>query len=452
MDKTIRLLEDHGIVTDEAVEKFAFGSPIKRIRTLAERMRDVLYTKSREEADLYEQNPVDAFNFVANRSLRGETCSNWQCVRSKVEFLARYAALFADRLLVPFGLPAPEQIEDSHWARDEIAFHIRKTLLLRPVIEAGITRLVLPEFHFCTRCAKRAKTQVRMIEQEADALYRVHRKKFAASYTAVDGPHAGVGAGFASVKGPADFLEDGYIAHLFRDAPVWAPTHRGTGPVPLIGSKLRTSGLIKGVFYRIAWDVVFCQFYGIRFDAKYLTDLPGETEFMDRVSKADELVQRTAALAAQLTHSLPLFSSLSVPSILRIRREGHEPIVLYRAALAEIVRDHLAKRERISPRRAREIFFDILEPQLAKLKADAAARRRSTSRKAIAKVGIPAALVCLGVWGGFLPSALSALFKAVGGVSLAANMAEALASMERNPSELRSHNLYFLLRLTQEAN
>jgi hypothetical protein len=450
MDKTIRLLEGRGIVTDEAAERFAFESPINRLRNLAEGMRDVLYPESRKEANLYDRNPVDAFNFVANQSLRGETCCNWQCVRSKLEFLARYAALFADRVLVPFALPRPEHIEDSHWARDKIALRIRETLLLRPVIEAGIARLVLPEFHFCRRCANRAKAQVRMIEQEADALYRAHRKKFAASYTALEAPHAGV-AGGALVRGPTEFLEHGCIAHVFHEAPAWAPNHRGAQPVPLTGAKLERSGLIKGVFERIAWDVVFCQFYGIRFDAKYLTDLPGETEFMDRVSKGDELVQNTAALAAQLTHSIPLFNCLSVPAILRIRREGHEAVVLYRAALAEIVREHLAKREVVSRRKAREIFFDILEPQLAKLKADAAARRRASLRKAIAKVGIPAALVCLGVWGGFLPSALSALFKAVGGVSLAANMAEALASIERNPSELRSHNLYFLLRLTQDA-
>jgi hypothetical protein len=208
---------------------------------------------------------------------------------------------------------------------------------------------------------------------------------------------------------------------------------------------------VREVFRSIGWDVIFQQFYGARFDAKYLTDLPGEAEFMNRISNADELVQRVASLAAQLTHTIPLFSEVSIPAILRVRKEGNEPLILYRAALAEIVRDHLAKGEQVTPGRAREIFFEILEPSLVGLKAEAKAMRAKSAKKAVAKVGVPAALVCLGVWGGFLPAALSALFKAVGGVSMAANMAETLASMEKNPYELRSHNLYFLLRLTEEA-
>jgi hypothetical protein len=163
-------------------------------------------------------------------------------------------------------------------------------------------------------------------------------------------------------------------------------------------------------------------------------------------------VESTAALAAQLTHSIPLFAGVSVATILRIRREGSEPLILYRAALTQIVKDLLVKGERITPARAREIFRDILEPQLAKLKAEAAARRRSATRKAVVKVGIPALVVSVGVLGGFLPAAISELLKAVGGVAMATSIGEALASLEKNPAEVRSHNLYFLLRISQEAS
>ena len=197
--------------------------------------------------------------------------------------------------------------------------------------------------------------------------------------------------------------------------------------------------------------MVFHQLYGIRFDAKFLTDLPGEAEFMNRMSAGNERVQRVALLAAQLTHSIPLFSEVSIPGVLRVRKEGNEPLVLYRAALAQIVRDHLSKGELVTVERAREIFCEVLEPKLVSLKAEAKAMRAKSVKKAVAKVGVPAALVCLGVWGGFLPAALAALFKALGGISMAANMAETLAAMEKNPYELHSHNLYFLLRLTQEA-
>jgi hypothetical protein len=326
---------------------------------------------------------------------------------------------------------------------------LKELLLLRQVMEAGIAHVVLPELHYCEEHAREARAQIETFDQEAHALYMTHRKKFSGSYRAMERIQ-GV-AGFASLEGPADYLEHGSRATIFRHAPLWAPPHRARRPVRLTGKRLERSGLVQDLFKEIARDVVFHQLYGVRFDAKYLTDLPGEAEFMNRTSAGDEHVQRVASLAAQLTHTIPLFSEVSIPAILRVRKEGNEPLILYRAALAEIVRDHLAKGEQVTPGRAREIFCEVLEPRLVSLKAEAKAMRAKIAKKAVAKVGVPAALVCLGVWGGFLPAALSALFKAVGGVSMAANMAETLASMEKNPYELRSHNLYFLLRLTQEA-
>jgi hypothetical protein len=452
VDRTIRLLEKNGIFTDETADDFALRSPLDRVRGLVEQIRNSVYTKSREEVARHEENPTHTFNFIPSRSIRGETCGHWPCARSKLASLARYAALYADRLLLPLKVPPPGRIEDSVWSRDGVAFTIKEILLLRPLVESGIVTLVTPDFHFCEKCAEGAKAQVRMIDREVDALYQARRREFAASYTPMTGQIARLVAGYATLTGPANYLEHGTSVCVFHNTPAWVPPHRASTPTRLSRSTLEKSGLIRRVFKEMAWDVVFQQFYGVRFDGKYLTDLPGEAEFMHRISRGDEVVESTAALAAQLTHSIPLFAGVSVATILRIRREGSEPLILYRAALTQIVKDLLVKGERITPARAREIFRDILEPQLAKLKAEAAARRRSATRKAVVKVGIPALVVSVGVLGGFLPAAISELLKAVGGVAMATSIGEALASLEKNPAEVRSHNLYFLLRISQEAS
>ena len=45
------------------------------------------------------------------------------------------------------------------------------------------------------------------------------------------------------------------------------------------------------------------------------------------------------------------------------------------------------------------------------------------------------------------PAELERLFQ-IGGIALAGKLGDILAAMEKHPSEIRSHNMYFLLRLT----
>jgi hypothetical protein len=50
-----------------------------------------------------------------------------------------------------------------------------------------------------------------------------------------------------------------------------------------------------------------------------------------------------------------------------------------------------------------------------------------------------------------LPAHLVDLIKAVGGVNVAKDLADAFNSLESNPPEVRNSNLYFVLRLKQSS-
>ena len=92
----------------------------------------------------------------------------------------------------------------------------------------------------------------------------------------------------------------------------------------------------------------------------------------------------------------------------------------------------------------------VVAPQLAKLRIDASAKRRAILKKSLAKSVVPVAMVSIGVIAGLIPHELAEIFK-WGGIALSGQIAEALASIEKNPNELRSHNFYFLYRLSQVA-
>ena len=251
MDRTIRFLEDRGIITDDAANKFALKSSIDDVRKVMEEIRNLLNVTREEDAHLYQEDSVDSFNFLPSRSLRSDTCRHWDCVKRKIEFLARYGALYSDHIIVPLYIPTPEAIDDSVWSRDQTSTILKELLLLRHVMDGGIAHVVLPELHYCEEHAREARAQIEKFEQEAHSLYITHRKKFSGSYRAIEGV-PGV-AGFASLEGPADYLEHGSSASMLRHEPPWAPPHRGRRPVRLTGKRLEGSGLVQGSIQEYRW-------------------------------------------------------------------------------------------------------------------------------------------------------------------------------------------------------
>jgi hypothetical protein len=203
------------------------------------------------------------------------------------------------------------------------------------------------------------------------------------------------------------------------------------------------------VIRQLAEDLIFQKLYGYQYGTKYLTDLPGEAQFFACSSPEDELQRKTAAMCARLQHSVPFLRELPLAKVLRIRREDSGSFTLYRQALGKILREYIGGRNEILDGDAKQIFRDILEPELIKLQRLALVQRRASGKKMIAKTLVPAAIVSLGVISGFLPSDVAQLAKIVGATTLLNQAAETF--LDRTPPEqVHNHNLYFLLRLADE--
>lgn len=49
-----------------------------------------------------DESSIDPFTFTASASMRAEsTCWEWPCRLQKLDFLARYSALYANKVIVP---------------------------------------------------------------------------------------------------------------------------------------------------------------------------------------------------------------------------------------------------------------------------------------------------------------------------------------------------------------
>src|SRR5258705_5056957 len=119
MDASLEVLEKFGLIADEdsfRVFELERAKVFKLHRELYESMF------SRQKANLREDTAIDPFSFLASASIRGQsTCSSPLCRLTKFDLLARYTALYANRVLFPVPLCHPSKISSVLQSREELA-------------------------------------------------------------------------------------------------------------------------------------------------------------------------------------------------------------------------------------------------------------------------------------------------------------------------------------------
>jgi hypothetical protein len=444
MHPLVGAFEKHGLLDAAEVQQRLAAMPYPAASKICQDLHAALEEAKglwREETD---HSSLESLNLLASSSIRGETCEH--CGPAKLQALARYAALYTDRVIVPyeFRIPQRDSLENRIWLSQRAA----NLVALRPVVEADVLRPVLPEFHYCQECGKKAKGVLLNVQKAVQDLTKRSYRDFEFIYRTISN------RSILEIRGPTDYFEHGTGVILFHKKPSWAPSRMGSvdgTPGKVLSPTVvgRHALLKKHVMQRFGRDLIFQQLYGYRYGTKYLTDLPGEARFFSASSSDDALKRKTATLCSRLQHSVPFLDELPLAAILRIRREDPDSFTLYRQALGKILRDYVGGRGEVSDGDAEEVFREVLEPELIRLRRTVLAQRRSRLGKIMTKTLIPAVAVGLGVFSGLLPSEIAQLAKIIGATTLLSQAAEALLERTR-PEQVQNSNLYFLVRLAEE--
>lgn len=97
------------------------------------------------------------FDFVASPSLSGGSspCSALECRLDRLDSLAQFAALYADRVLIPdpFFHLLEQHSHDVDSVREELWVHVAALYIFRPLMQAGIVEFASSEHrHICVDC------------------------------------------------------------------------------------------------------------------------------------------------------------------------------------------------------------------------------------------------------------------------------------------------------------
>lgn len=448
MTNTLSILDANDLVTTEKAEKFAFGRDLKELESFTVGIRRAMIDDGRLTKP--KRPNIDEASYLPSASLRGDGgCIHWNCRLPKIRILSRYIALYCDKAIVPVTIrPLEEKLshESETFARFSLLSRILGIMELRPLIEVGLVTLIPGEVYLCAEHWDEGVPEHKRIMRVAQRLANSNLSQFSVTYRP---PARPFDPAYLDFRGPEEYLEHGQLGTVLHGVPGWLKKAKHTGPVKLSSEAVRKHKLLLHIFGRMANDAFLQSYFGAPFDARFVTDSVGESEFFDSLYRRDTLARRTAALCAQLSHDVPLMADTPIETILKIRRDEPEAFANYRGTLTNIVKNYA--RTTVDSAEAKEIYLDLLKPKLDALEVQARNLRRTQTKKSLLKVAATSALVGLGIYTGVLPAEIAGLVKTIGGFSVAKDLSEALGAIEKNPTEVRNDNLYFLLRLKQEG-
>jgi hypothetical protein len=393
----------------------------------------------------------ETFSFHASGSIRGASgCSALSCRLQKLDFLGRYAALYASELTLPLSMPTPAIKDESDELRNALNLDLLSLLFLRPIVTAGIVVPVVMRTWHCIHERKWIRNASSLIHDFSQVIAKAVQSEFTLRYQVPEKSRTGRPTLY--IKGPEEYVEHGDLVGFYVRTPRWVKSGHldSQGRTEIRGIHKRH--ILEQLFTNIANNMSFYFAYGLKRRARYLSDMRGETEFLDWVAERDdqEMMAKTDALA-ELQHCVPVLAELPIATILRIRNEEQGAFDAYRDAVTKMSSLIMSSAKRVSKKTARQMLQDAIVPELRRMNRDIRTYRKIRRSQAVGGAISVAAGVLLGAYAGLPPLVATPLVAGAGvvGGHLARKAAEATCS--HGPEFKQKNDLYFLLRLENEA-
>ena len=449
MYELFNILDRHGIVAPANLLKIG-TLPAKKIEKLHHDLFTCIFDAQNDRIWETSTPVADTFSFHASASLRGASgCGAVECIGPKLEFLGRYAALYASELILPLRMMRPKSHQHISKLRDWLGRDLFALFLLRPAITEGVIVPVVMRSQHCVHEIEFVEKSKEIVHGFSQAVARDVASEFQLLYQVPD--KSPTGSPTLYLNGPEEYIEHGGLASILRGAPGWLPkTGRidKDGIMEVRGSLKRH--MVAELFANIADNMTFYLAYGLKRKLRFLSDMPGETEFLELMNGNDEMTAKTLALG-QLAHSVPVLADIPLATILRIRKKEKGAFEAYQKTVANISSEILGASKKVSKNQAREMFREAIEPELEKMKREIKTYHKVRRGQVLGGMAAIAASVLIGAFAG-LPSVAALPAAATGslvGGRLLAKAAE--AACEHGPEFKQKNDLYFLLKLTEEA-
>ncbi len=391
-----------------------------------------------------------------------DECTEVDCRVTRAGQFAQYALMLCDSAYVysPFGEYEPNEWhqpwDDDDFTRDMFLGDLTVLCELRPLIEAGIVVPFSPPPDVCPQCLAQnqfGKDADRRFEAAGKALRKELNNRVSMTIMRL-GPELGL-----TFDGPESIVPHGGGGLVLQSLPpeirrmprVMARLRRGEGyRVPL--SLRQRLPFARHLAARVIQSVVYGLTVADSLRGSYVTDSEAHVRFLNAFGADPAAVRRNKLAHTHLASAIPFLPDVEIPSLLRLRTDEPESFLLYRRALGNAMQEFKDERPSdLSAARAKDLYGDVIQPELARLDRRLQEARRGAVSAAVRSGLGWAAVLSFGLYTGIVPTELAAAAKALGLTKVAADILTQGAVAIDAEREIRQESFYFLWQVRKLA-
>lgn len=405
-------------------------------------------TECRELLPRVKGKGSSLFDFVANLQLSGgpRPCGGLECRIGHADKLARFAALYADRVLIrnPFetyvGLAHADEFAMLRIANDLHVLHY-----LRPLLEAGLLGFSASKFHFCATC----------YERHIRGKYKVFEDRLSKAKTFLEQKYLRETQFFFRREhdvsivdhvGPEELIDHSHIIVL-KETPQILERYVGARkPHRLTRSELTKSGILEHRVLPIINDIAVQNWYSSEYGCHYVTDREIDFDLISMVNDSETELYNRAFMGA-LSHSVPFIDDVELSKLVEFRDKEGESFRVYRDAVARTIKSVTTP----DAKRIRQSFDDLIRPELNRIDLAVKNSKKLLWGSLKREVLFATGLVTIGLYGGLLPPNIGAIVAALGGFKFASGVADKAIRLLQEPTDIRDNKYYFLWKVRKKS-
>jgi hypothetical protein len=408
------------------------------------------------------------FRFLPNMDIAAHGsgfCHEWACRLDRIDRLLRFAALWADLVVLPSYVShcsediAPSDVDEPNF-RNVIAGDLQVMLACRPLVEAGIVAWASRAYYFCPHCGHEILGQLGAAPGVARAIQRLHRACVEKAKVRFE-CHPALPLHdryLVDIQGPEDVVPHGRALWMTGHLPQWLPKRvadRAASGLAvehtLARSRVRHVERLMHLLSRVADDIAAQHVMSTALGTRYLTNRQVDTVFLQALGENPEHERLNRIIGQYLSYEIPIIESVSLSDLLRVRRDDHEAFLVYRDTLKRVIDENIVPERRLTGTEAKQLFEDVIRPNLNRMDAKVSSIRKKAARKLARDVVVTGTVLSAGLFTGLVPAQMIGLLSALGGLPVARELVTTLSSAIGTPDEVRGEDLYFLWQVRRRA-
>jgi len=394
----------------------------------------------------YNKNSTSKFEFLANTTLSGGAypCSALDCRLEKVNSLAHFSALYADRVLIsdPFeSLVFHYKTSSINRLREEFLAALEIVFYIADLVQCEFVGFAESKhYHFCRHCyskyvAKETHFENRL--REAEAFLDDLLQKEVSLEINFNRNHIDITASSnSSIYDRHDRIFE--LKNTYSESPIGNENRDDL--IDQYSNEI--SNLYrKSEIENIMDDTIRQNYYSTLYGTSTLTTNTIDLLMLEFLNKNESRnINKNSVISDDFSHYVPLIRNASIKSLIKLRNNESESFSVYRDAMSKAIDEAQSS----DSSNLKEIFRDIVQPEINNMNL-AVRNTKTLLRDGVARdIIFGTGFVTLGVFSGLLPANIGQIIAALGGFHYAQGVFGKISDLLKQPPSIKDNKFYFL--------